>query len=119
MLALTLAVLLIAASESALARGRGGHSGHSGHRHSGGSRVVVGAIVAAPAFWFLPAPIYARPVVVEPAAPTVYIEQGDAQPASGRSTGEWWYYCADSKAYYPYVKECAREWQPVAAQPNQ
>jgi hypothetical protein len=111
---LAVVLLLGTATDSAFARGRGGHSGH---RHSGGSRVAVGAILAAPAFWYFPVPVLARPVVVEPTAPLVYIERSDAQAASGQSTGEWWYYCADTKAYYPYVKECAQEWQPVAATP--
>jgi hypothetical protein len=71
-------------------------------------------VVAAPAFWYLPTSIYAPPVAAAPTAPTVYIERGDAQPASGETAGGWWYYCEDSKAYYPYVKECAREWQAVA-----
>jgi len=110
-LALAATLLACAASESALARGRGGHSAH---RHSGGSRVAIGLILAAPMYRYFPAPIYAP--VIAPASPPVYIERGDAQP--GPSTGDWWYYCADSKAYYPYVKECAREWQPVAAEPR-
>ena len=113
-LLLAAVMLLAAASESAFARGRGG--GHAWHRHSGGSRVVVGAILAAPAFWYFPrttAPLVAS----EPGAPVVYIEKGDAQAASGQSAEAWWYYCADTKAYYPYVKECAQEWQRVAPAP--
>jgi hypothetical protein len=115
LLALLLAALALAgaASEPAWARGRGGHPGH---RHYGGARVAVGVIVAAPAFWYFSArPLV--PVAAAPAAAPVYIERGDAQAASGQSAGEWWYYCADTRAYYPYVKECASEWQRVAPQP--
>jgi hypothetical protein len=108
---LAVVLLLGTASEAAFARGRGGHSGH---RHSGGSRVAIGMVVAAPAFWYLPTSIYAPPVAATSTAPTVYIELGDAQSASGESAGGWWYYCEDSRAYYPYVRECAREWQAVA-----
>jgi hypothetical protein len=127
-LALALAAVLLAsmASESAFGRssGRSAHSGsrsshgHAANRHYYGHRAAVGVIVAAPAFWYFPAPIYVPPVVAAPAVPPVYIERGDAQPASGQAAGEWWYYCADTQAYYPYVKECSVEWQRVAPQPS-
>jgi hypothetical protein len=115
---LLLAAVLLAGtmSESAFARG-GGRGGHSGSRHFHGHRVAVGVIVAAPAFWYLPVRTLAPPVVVAPAAPTVYIEHGNAQPAPSQAAAGWWYYCADTNAYYPYVKECAVEWQRVAAEP--
>jgi hypothetical protein len=112
-LALMLILLLLCAlNESALARGRGGHSGRN---HFGGSRAAVGVIVAAPVFWYLATPTVVP--VVAPTAPPVYIEQGNAQPASAQGAGDWWYYCAQSRAYYPYVKECASEWQRVAPEP--
>jgi hypothetical protein len=112
---LTLLLLASAASESALAR-NGGRGGHAGGRHHGGHRAAIGLILAAPAYWYFRSPIYAPPIATAPIAPPVYVEQGDAQPASGQSAGEWWYYCAESRAYYPDVKECASAWQPVAAQ---
>jgi hypothetical protein len=57
---------------------------------------------------------YPQPVVVQQ-QPTVYVEQPAQQPqqASG-----YWYYCNDSRAYYPYVKECPAGWQRVAPQPQ-
>ncbi len=59
---------------------------------------------------------YPAPVVVQQ-QPTVYIEQAapqvQQQPAAG-----YWYYCADSRAYYPYVKDCPAGWQRVAPQPG-
>ena len=42
--------------------------------------------------------------------PQRYIEQ--SQPADS------WYYCADSKAYYPYVKDCPGGWQRVSPTPR-
>jgi len=105
-------VLVATASESAFAR----RSGHFGGRHFGGPRVAVGAIAIAPAFWYFP-PALPPAAVTLPTAPTTYIERGDAQPAAGQAAGEWWYYCADSKGYYPYVKECAQAWQRVATEP--
>ena len=29
----------------------------------------------------------------------------------------YWYYCPDSKSYYPYVKECASKWERVPPTP--
>jgi len=30
---------------------------------------------------------------------------------------QYWYWCAQSKAYYPYVQTCAGAWQPVPTTP--
>ena len=120
--ALILAVILLtsAASDAAFAR-HSGRSGSSGSRHSSAHRAAIGVMFVAPAFWYFRTPVYAPPLViapvVAPASPPVYIERGDAQSASIQSAGEWWYYCAQSSTYYPYVKECAGEWQRVAAEP--
>ncbi len=58
------------------------------------------------------------PVAVAPASPPAYVEQGAAPLASAPAQpAESWYYCADSKTYYPYVKECPAGWQRVPAQP--
>lgn len=52
-----------------------------------------------PPVWIAPAPTYIeRSSPVEPAAPV------------------WWYWCADARTYYPYVKECPGGWQRVAPQ---
>jgi hypothetical protein len=50
---------------------------------------------------------YAAPV------PPAYIER-DAAPQPAEPV--WWYWCAEAKAYYPYVKECPGGWQRVAPQ---
>jgi hypothetical protein len=64
-----------------------------------------------------PVVVPAAPVVVEPPQPDEYVErpQESAPPASN-SSGTWWY-CAESKTYYPYVKECPSGWQQVPAAP--
>lgn len=66
-------------------------------------------------------PAVAVPVPV-PAQPQEYVEQGqpDAAPAQapGQQSGTW-YYCDDSKTYYPYVKSCSSGWRPVPAQQSQ
>ena len=57
------------------------------------------------------------PVVVVPAEPQVYIEQGDVVAEQEPDGGQYWYYCRNAKNYYPYVKECPGGWQKVPPQP--
>lgn len=68
------------------------------------------------------APYYAvPPVVAVPAQPRVYIEKGNTATAPEAPAGHW-YFCAESNAYYPYVKQCPGGWQqqtPIAPPPNQ
>lgn len=115
--------------------GGGGHGGgwHGGGWHGGGwyghSNVRFGVVVGGPGFWYPGAyyPYYYPPyypyypeAVGVPASPPVYVEQGQQAPApSGPSAGAqaYWYYCAESNAYYPYVNKCAGRWQPVSPQP--
>jgi hypothetical protein len=58
----------------------------------------------------------APPVVVQQPAP-VYIQPTPAPEP------QYWYYCEDTRAYYPYVKQCPRGWmrvvppEPPAGQP--
>ncbi len=69
-----------------------------------------------PPYYFYP-PYHPAPVVIQQ-QPTVYVEQ-NPQPAPAASpSGSYWYFCADSRAYYPYVKECPSGWQRVAPQPG-
>jgi hypothetical protein len=85
--------------------------------HHGGVR--FGVVIGAPFYpWYYPPYYYYPPyppVVAAPAAPPTYVEQGGAQSAPPRAS--YWYYCAESKTYYPYVKECPGGWQRVAPQP--
>lgn len=85
------------------------------------ARVVFGIGIGVP-IWgapFYPYPYgpyydpyyYPRTVIVQPQQPQRYIEQ--SSPDSG-----YWYYCAESKAYYPYVKDCPGGWQRVPPTPR-
>ena len=107
-----LAGLLAAASGPALAGG-----GH-GHVHS---RVVLGFNFGYPVYapWYPPAYYYypPAPVYVSPPAPTQYVERGDVAPEQAPPPATW-YFCRDSNAYYPYVKQCPGGWQRVPAQPS-
>ena len=86
-----------------------------------GSRVHLGVVIGGPGYWYYPPPYYYYPppyyyyppVVIVPSSPPVYIERRDTRD----SAKSYWYYCPDSKAYYPYVKECASPWQKVEPRP--
>ncbi|MES2740978.1 MAG: hypothetical protein V4754_08490 [Pseudomonadota bacterium] len=91
-----------------------GHHGHHGHHRGHGH---VGLAIGVPLFGYGFGPgwyddpwyryRYAAPVVVQPAAPTVYIE---------RSVPGQWYFCSDPQGYYPYVKQCTTAWRTVDPQ---
>jgi hypothetical protein len=97
----------------------GAHAGHLPHFRSG---AIFGAPLFAPLYYgFLPPylPYATPPVLAAPASP-VYIEQYPGGPPEALpvfETPSRWYYCAGSNAYYPYVQECAQDWQLVAPQP--
>src|SRR5512134_465537 len=57
---------------------------------------------------------YYPPAVVQSSPPT-YIEKGTPEGAPGGS--DYWYYCEQSKAYYPYVKECPGGWRRETPRP--
>jgi hypothetical protein len=98
------------------------------HHHSHGSRVHFGLTLGAPlwypapSYYYDPYPGYSYPayppaVVVRP-APQVYIERGDQSALEqAPAPTQYWYYCRDSDAYYPYVKECPRPWERVPTRP--
>ena len=50
------------------------------------------------------------PAVMGESSPQTYLQQ--ETPAQ-----QYWYYCQNSQAYYPYVRECPGGWQQVAPQP--
>jgi hypothetical protein len=115
--ALVLSVLLMTATaaQPAFAWGRG---------HFFGAPFVAGALVGgaliagAYPYYYRPYPYYYPPYYPQPVVvqqPPVYVEQPAAQPQTQQGS---WYYCAASHAYYPYVKECASGWQPVAPNPG-
>src|SRR5512146_2700791 len=85
-------------------------------------RVHFGISVGAPYYYpYYPDPYYYYPppprIVVAPSSPPTYIERDDAERDQAPAGGDWWYYCPESKAYYPYVKHCPGGWQRVEPQP--
>ena len=67
--------------------------------------------------WGYPYPYYAAPVVVQQ-APVTYIEQNPSAASSPAADAGWWYYCDQSRGYYPYVRECPTGWQRVPPSPT-
>lgn len=106
---------------------RGGHRGYGGHSHGGHShwRGSVGFYFGVPLYapYYYPAApyYYSYPPAAYglPAAPTVYVERSDgpAPAESQPAPGAYWYFCRDSNTYYPYVRDCASEWERVLPQP--
>jgi hypothetical protein len=68
--------------------------------------------VVGPSWYYYPAPVYPYP---NPYVPPVIVQTTPAQP--GPAPAQYWYYCAASKAYYPYVAECPGGWQQVPTTP--
>lgn len=83
-----------------------------------GVGINIGIPLYAPAPYYYYPPYYYPPVPYANVAvpPPTYIIQNPAPVVTSQPQG-YWYYCTDSKAYYPYVKECPSGWQRVTPQP--
>ena len=120
-------VLLAAAAATALAVAAPA-SARGPYR--GGPRVSFSVGFGVPAYypyWYGPRyyyPYYYPPAVVVSSPPVTYVEQQPAPVAAAPAPSAapapaagYWYYCADSSAYYPYVQSCASGWQRVSPTP--
>lgn len=100
------------------------HGGHRFHHRHGGVRIGLFIGVPTLAYWqwhHHPYPYPFSHTVVVRESPPEYIEQSSPAPAAAApQPQQWWYYCADARMYYPYVKECPGGWMRVAPhQPQQ
>ena len=91
----------------------GGWRGHYGgwyrpYRPWGPRFYWGGPMVVGPP-WYPYGYYAAPPVVVQ--SPPVYVEPEQPQQ-------NYWYYCQDSQAYYPYVKNCPGGWMKVVPEPT-
>jgi len=80
-----------------------------------GSRVFVGARAFVGPVWWGPG-FYPYPYPVAYAPPLAAQEQAPAY-APPTSTPHYWYYCRDSKEYYPYRQQCPSGWLQVVPSP--
>ena len=118
------AVGLMAVAQPAFAGGRQGYGHHHGARFSFG--FWGGPGYWGPGYWGPGYGYWGPPAVVYAPAPEprVWVESNPAPatPAPVASTEanapQWWYWCASSRGYYPYVSSCAEGWQRVAPQPQ-
>ena len=84
-----------------------------GWRHGRhGSRLGWWWVVAG-TWYFYPEPVYPYP---DPYIPPVTVTQPPAQPFAP-PPAQFWYFCAASNAYYPYVSSCPNGWEAVPASP--
>ena len=124
---------------------RGGHGGGHGGGYRGGYGVRYGGYIAAPLIVGVGAAAYYGnaygygygvpyyygnypygygypPGVVTAPTPPAYFEQAPSvvapPPAQSVAPTAYWFYCAQSQGYYPYVRECPGGWQPVTPQPR-
>lgn len=92
----------------------GGYGWHGGGWGWGWGGPILGAEVLGLGLIEMSYPYaypYPAPVIQQP-APEMYV-QPSPQPVQ---TG-YWYYCSDSRTYYPYVRECPGGWMKVVPTP--
>jgi len=95
----------------------GGYRGY-GHGHGGGHfNVWLGPVWGwdpffYPYYSYYPYPYYSQPPVVIEQQPQEYI-----LPEQPKQETQYWYYCSESKTYYPYVKSCPGGWMKVVPTP--
>ncbi|WP_034293692.1 hypothetical protein [Herbaspirillum sp. RV1423] len=77
----------------------------SAHTRFYGGVYIGGPLWVPPPVYYPPPAYYPPPVYVE-RAPPVYIEQNPAP-------SNYWFYCQESKSYYPYVQSCPSNWMKV------
>ena len=94
----------------------GGHGGHGGHG-GGHFGVWVGPGWGWDPFFYPYYPYYPyyynQPPVVIQQEPQEYI-----LPEQQPEQTNYWYYCRESKGYYPYVKKCPGGWMKVVPSPG-
>ena len=78
-------------------------------------------VISSSLWWPLGYPYYGWPYAGWPYygyAPPVTVYESVPEPAiTAQPPAPSWYYCPESKAYYPYVTECPRGWENVPATP--
>ena len=100
----------------------GGGWGRGGGWHGGGygGVIIASPIPGGPFPIPYPSP-YPVPYPVPPPgpypAPAPYPPSGTAGSGDYASLPPAWFYCDGPKSFYPYVKSCAYDWEPVPIAP--
>jgi hypothetical protein len=117
--------LLVTLSTSpAFADGGYGHAGGRGGDHGGGGGWwIIPALIGGAMVYELtrPQPQYdpPSPVYVQP-PPQIYapsLPPPSNAPQVASVPAQYWYFCAASNGYYPYVRSCPTGWQTVPTIP--
>ena len=87
---------------------RSGGWRHVWHRGRLGWWWVVGGV-----WYFYPEPVYPYP---NPYIPPFVVAQPPPHPTAPPPV-QYWYFCASSNGYYPYVPSCPDGWKTVPATP--
>lgn len=98
--------------------GYGGHGyGHYKHRHCHrpSFSLVLGAPLYWPSYYHRPYGWYVRPPVIVQQAPIAYVQR-EVPAAPAVTQSNYWYYCPDTRSYYPYTQTCPSEWLQVVPQ---
>ena len=88
------------------------HHGYHGHKSHSSFKLYLGVPLHWSSGWYRPYYSYPRTVVVE-RQPEVYVQR---QVAAAPAQQDYWYYCPDSRTYYPYVQTCPSPWLQVVPQ---
>lgn len=115
-----LSVVVLAGGPAWAERDRHKYRGHGhGHVHWG---IQIGTPWVYPPYRppYWPHVHVPAPVIVTPPPQTIYIERSPPAVSSVPVLEPgFWYYCQESGAYYPHVKQCAGNWHKVSPQPGQ
>jgi hypothetical protein len=101
-------MMLLLAASAAPTYAWHGHHWHRHHWHRRSSVVIVPRVVVPfGPFW----PSYTYPSVVV-APPPVYVPPPPVY-SNPPPPPQYWYYCDQLQAYYPYVQQCPGGWRQV------
>jgi hypothetical protein len=93
--------------------GHGHAYGH--HKYDHGYRSSFSIVLGMPLYWppyhYSPYRWYSRPPVIVQQAPVTYVQREPAAEPSG-----YWYFCPETRSYYPYTQTCPSEWLQVVPQ---
>ncbi len=126
---LLITLLAILSTSSAYAEGGRGHGWGRGGGWGGGwgwrggwiAPALIGGAIAYDLTYPYPVyassyPVYEQPYTIYTQPAPVYVQPAPG-PTANAAPAQYWYFCAASNAYYPYVSSCPNGWQAVPMTP--